>query len=83
MADPRRRRRSGSLSALKSSLWACIEYNLDVIEDPEIDHELSQKACNSLTQSAIVYSKVMELVDLEREVKAMEALTPTNGHPHR
>jgi hypothetical protein len=80
VAKPRKRRRSGSIGSLKSAMWAAITYNLDVIEDPELDHELRQKACNSLTQSALAYSKIVELVDLEREVKAIEQLTPRNGH---
>jgi hypothetical protein len=79
-AKPRRRRRSGSLSALKSAIWACIEYNLGVIDDDEQEHELRQKACNSLTQSALAYSKILELYDLERQVKALEALAPRSGH---
>jgi hypothetical protein len=79
-ANPRRRRRSGSLSALKSSIWACIEYNLGVIEDDELDHELRQRACNSLTQAALAFSKIVELYDLEREVKALEQLSTSNGH---
>jgi hypothetical protein len=79
-AKARHRRRSGSLGALKSSIWACIEYNLGVIDDDEQDHELRQKACNSLTQSALAYSKILELYDLERQVKALEDLAPRNGH---
>jgi hypothetical protein len=79
-AKARRRRRSGSLGALKSSIWVCIEYNLGVIDDDEQDHELRQKACNSLTQSALIYSKILELYDLERQVKALEELAPSNGH---
>ena len=80
-ANPRRRRRSGSLSALKSSIWACIEYNLGVIEDAEQEHELRQKACNSLTQAALAYAKVVELYDVARDVTALERLAPRHG-PH-
>jgi hypothetical protein len=80
VAQQRKRRRSGSIGSLKAALWATITYNLDVIEDDERDHELRQKACNSLTQSALAYTKIVELYDLEREVKALEALTPRNGH---
>jgi hypothetical protein len=76
----RRRGRRGSLGALKSALWACIEYNLDVLEDSKVDHELRQRACNSLTQAALAYAKVMELYDFEHEVKALEQLAPRNGH---
>jgi hypothetical protein len=79
-AKPRRRRRSGSLGALKSAIWACIEYNLGVIDDDEQTHELRQRACNSLTQSALAYAKLIELYDFEREVRALEVLAPRNGH---
>jgi hypothetical protein len=79
-AKSRRRRRSGSLSSLKSSLWACIEYNLEVLDDDHLDHELKQRACNSLTQAALAYSKILELYDFEREVKVLEQLAPRNGH---
>lgn len=78
--NPRRRRRAGSLGALKSSIWTCIEYNLGVIKDDALDHDLRQRACNSLTQSAVAYSKLMELYDLERQVKALEQLSAGNGH---
>jgi hypothetical protein len=78
-ANPRRRRRSGSLRALKSSIWACIEYNLGVIDDAEQDHEVRQRACNSLTQAALAYAKILELHDFERQVRDLEALTPRNG----
>jgi hypothetical protein len=78
--QPRRRRRSGSLSALKSALWACIAYNLEVIDDKTLEHDLRQRACNSLTQAALAYSRIVELYDLEREVKALEQLSHSNGH---
>jgi hypothetical protein len=76
----RRRRRSGSLSALKSSIWAAIEYNLGVIESAELDHELRQKACNSLTQAALAYSRLVEQHDMESQMKALERLAQGNGH---
>jgi hypothetical protein len=79
---PRRRRRSGSLGALKSSVWAVIEYNVGVLENPRLNHDLRQRACNSLTQAALAYSKILELCDLADQVKALEALAPRNGQ-HR
>jgi len=33
-----------------------------------------------LTQAALAYSKIVELYDFEREVQALEALAPRNGH---
>jgi hypothetical protein len=78
--NPRRRRPSGSLASLKRALWAVISYNLGVIEDDEIDHELRQKGSTSLVQAALAYAKVMELHDLERDVKQLEPLSTSNGH---
>src|ERR1700745_3995434 len=75
-----KRRRSGSFASLKAALWATVCYNLDVIEDPECDHELKQRACNSLTQTSLAYTKLVELYDFEREVTALERLAPRNGH---
>lgn len=79
-AKSRRRRASGSLPALKQALWAVVRYNLDVIEDADLDHELRQKACNGLVQASLAYAKVMELYDLEHQVKALEHLASGNGH---
>jgi hypothetical protein len=52
-----------------------------VIDDDEQDHELRQKACNSLTQAALAYAKVVELYDVARDVAALERLAPRHG-PH-
>jgi hypothetical protein len=79
-AKPRQRRRSGSLGSLKSALWAVITYNLDVIEDAELDHELRQKACNSLVQASLAYARVIEQHDMEGQMKALERLAQGNGH---
>jgi hypothetical protein len=76
----RKRRRSGSIGSLKSALWATITYNLDVIEDPECDHDLRQRACNCLVQASLAYAKIVELHDFEREVRDLEHLALSNGH---
>jgi hypothetical protein len=79
-----KRRRSGSIGSLKAALWAAVCYNLDVIEDEDIDdHDLKQRACNSLTQTSLAYAKLVELYELQREVEDLERLTPRstgNGH---
>jgi hypothetical protein len=75
-----KRRRSGSIGSLKSALWATIIYNLDVIEDPERDHDLRQKACNCLVQAGLAYAKILELHDLEHQVEDLEQLAGMNGH---
>jgi hypothetical protein len=79
-AKPRRRRGSGSLGQLKGRLWAAIEYSTALLEDHTADHELRLKAANALIQSAQAYGRLVELYDLEREVKALEQLSTSNGH---
>ena len=79
-AKRRQRRRSGSLGSLKSALWATITYNLDVIEDHGLDHEVRQKACNSLTQAALGYAKIVELHELQKQMATLEHLATGNGH---
>jgi hypothetical protein len=61
-------------------LWAAVCYNLDVIEDPELDHDLKQRACNALTQTSLAYLKVIEAHEIEQDVRALEALPSSNGH---
>jgi hypothetical protein len=80
MAKPRRRRASGSLGSLKSAIWATISYNLDVVEDAALDHELKQRACNSLTQAALAYAKVMEIHEQSKAVEELDRLADGNGH---
>ena len=75
-----KRRRSGSIGSLKSALWSTITYNLDVIEAPEHDHELRQRASNCLVQASLAYAKILELYDLTQEVKELEQLAPRHGH---
>jgi hypothetical protein len=80
MAKARRRRASGSLGSLKSAIWATITYNLDVIEDDELDHEVKQRACNSLTQAALAFAKVIELYEQQKQMDTLERLAGGNGH---
>jgi hypothetical protein len=80
MAKRRQRRHSGSLGSLKSALWAVILYNLDVIEEESTEHELKQKACNSLTQAALAYSRVVEQHEMTRQMAHLEHLASSNGY---
>jgi hypothetical protein len=66
--------------SLKKALWATISYNLDVVEDAELDHELKQRACNSLTQAALAYAKVIETHEQQRAVEELNHLADGNGH---
>jgi hypothetical protein len=80
MAKSRRRRPSGSLPSLKRALWATILYNLGVIEDGTLDHDVKQRACNSLTQTALAYAKVIETHEQQRAVEELNHLADGNGH---
>lgn len=80
MAKPRRRRPSGLLVSLKKALWATITYNMDVIEDGALDHDVKQRACNSLTQAALAYGKVVELHEQQRQLESLQHLADGNGH---
>jgi hypothetical protein len=77
---PRKRRRSGSTGSLKSALWAIITYNLDVIEDTGLDHEVRQKACHCLTQASLAWSRIVEQHDMARQMTRLERLAQGNGH---
>jgi hypothetical protein len=79
-ATPRRRRRAGSLGALKSRLWASIEYLVNVIDDETQLHEDRRASCNALTQSTLAYCRVMELYELEQGMQHLEHLATGNGH---
>lgn len=78
-ATRRRRRRSGSLGALKSRLWAAIEYLVDEIDNEQQDHETRRACCNSLTQATLAYSRLIELHTLEQEMQSLERLAHSNG----
>jgi hypothetical protein len=77
---PRRKRGSGSLEDMKRALNVCVNYNLDVIEDNARDQELRQKACNCVVQATLAYARIVELYDVEREIRDLEQLTDSNGH---
>jgi hypothetical protein len=81
-AKSRRRRPSGSLGALKSRVWASIEYLVDVIGDEDQTHEDRRASCNSLTQAALAYARVMELYEIQKDVNALEEAVKGNGRGH-
>jgi hypothetical protein len=77
---PRRRRTILTLGQLKGRLSAGIEYATKLLEDEAADHELRLKGFTALIQASATYAKIMELYDIERQVKAIEQLAPRNGH---
>jgi hypothetical protein len=79
-ATPRRRRPSGSLGSLKSRLWASIEYLADVIDDESQSHEDRRASCNSLTQAAMAYSRLIEQHEMLQQLDELRNLAQGNGH---
>ena len=79
---PQRRRARGSLGALNHYLWAVVCYNLSVVEDDTLPHDLRQKAGNGLVQAGLAFMRAHELLEIDARLKKVEALTATNGH-HR
>jgi hypothetical protein len=79
-AKPRRRRGSGTFGQLKARVWAVLEYTVNLVEDETADHETRLKGATTLVQAALAYARVVELYDLEREVKGLEQLAQRNGH---
>jgi hypothetical protein len=77
---PQRRRPRGSLMSAQKVLWAVIQYNWDVIDDHDLDHEIRQKASTSLVQAALAYARVIELYEMRKEVTALEEAVERNGH---
>jgi hypothetical protein len=79
---PHRRRGGGTLGQLKSRLWAAVEYNVRLLEDDSIDHELRLKGSNALVQASLAYCRLIEVYDLEREIRELEQLPTHNGHQY-
>jgi hypothetical protein len=79
-ASPRRRRTILTLGQLKGRLSAGIEYATKLLEDETADHDLRLRGFTALIQATATYAKIIELYDLEQEVKAIEQLTTRNGH---
>jgi hypothetical protein len=65
---------------MKRALNVCVNYNLDVIQDPERDHELRQKACNCVVQATLAYARIVELYEIETELQDLERMSNRNGH---
>jgi hypothetical protein len=74
------RRPRGSLASVQKAIFAVIAYNWEVIDDPELDHEVKHRATNSQTQAVLAWAKLEELFTLEKEMQAFEHLTHGNGH---
>jgi hypothetical protein len=78
--NARRRRPKGSLGALQRGLWSVFLRNVEFVEDAAQDIEVRMRASTAAVQAGLAFARTVELYDLEREVKAMEALAHGNGH---
>jgi hypothetical protein len=79
-ASPRKRRAVLTLGQLKGRLSAGIEYATKLLEDETADHDVRLRGLTALVQASATYAKLVELYDLERDVREIELLTPRNGH---
>jgi hypothetical protein len=79
VASPRRRRPILTLGQLKGRLSAGIEYATKLLEDESADHDLRLRGLNALTQAAMVYGRVIELYELQREVDELHQMVQGNG----
>jgi len=61
-------------------VWAVLEYTVNLVEDDTADHETRLKGATTLVQAALAYARVMELHEMERQMRALETLADGNGH---
>jgi hypothetical protein len=54
--------------------------NVELVEDAAQDIEVRMRASTAAVQAGLAFARTVELYDLAREVKAMEALAHGNGH---
>lgn len=73
----RRRRRSGSLPAIKTTLWATARYCEGVLEDSELPHELRLSAANALMQACQAHMKASERLALDARTRVEQPVTET------
>jgi hypothetical protein len=53
---------------------------VEFVEDAAQDIEVRMRASTAAVQAGLAFARTVELYDLAREVKAMEALAQGNGH---
>jgi len=80
--EPPRKRsgRSGSLRSGKRVLWGiirCVQTSTLAAES----HAQKVSGCHALAQSLIAYAKIVESVELETRLKAVEAIVGGGEHP--
>ena len=80
-ASPRRKRPKGSLGALKAGLFSVFLRNVEFVEDETQEMDVRLRASTAAVQAGLAWGRIVELYEVERDVKALEALAPRNGHP--
>jgi hypothetical protein len=81
---PRKRRRKGSLGALKGALWVTITRCTERLEDAgEMPPEDLAKLANGQVAAAVAYMKLHELAEIEGQLAMLRRavrVVPRNGH---
>jgi hypothetical protein len=77
---PRRPHKAGDLRSLRARLWWALLQAEFVIATAE-DHPMRLRGIHALSQIAMSYVKVHELVDLESRVMALEQALRAGGQP--
>jgi hypothetical protein len=78
-AKPHKKRRKGSLGALRTGLFTMFQRHLEFVEASD-DHEICVKSATVAVQLASAYMRVCELTDLEQQMQHFEHLAQGNGH---
>lgn len=77
----KRRRKPGDVAQLQAVLWQTIIEVEGVLDTRPPSHELILKAAHALAQLAGVYGRILEVVDLDARLTALEQhMGETNHH---
>jgi hypothetical protein len=79
-ASPRRKRPNGSLGALKRGLFSVFLRNVEFVEDAEQDIDVRLRASTAAVQAGLAYARVLEQLEMQDEMTALEQLATGNGH---
>jgi hypothetical protein len=66
--------RAGTLDDVRAKLWACIERVEEIVQKGDSDASTVLKGTHALTQACAAYVKIIEAVELEARVTALEAV---------
>ena len=67
--------RPGDISDVRHRLWEAVEAAASIVADPQADHATRLRGVHGVTQAAQAYLKVLEAVDFEARLAALEAQT--------